>query len=92
MSKPRLSFTTAAELEHLINGYFGETDEQSAVSRSEPATIAGLAFHLGFSSRQAFEQYETDGKFAEYIKRACLRIMGFRHSRTLPRPSAKPMG
>lgn len=41
----------------------------------EPATIAGLVHHLGFSSRQAFEDYENKGKYADQLKRARLRIM-----------------
>ncbi|MGZ3749884.1 MAG: terminase small subunit [Mucilaginibacter sp.] len=41
----------------------------------EPTTIAGLALYLGFSSRQAFEAYELNGKFADRIKRARLRVM-----------------
>jgi hypothetical protein len=41
----------------------------------EPATIAGLVHYLGFSSRQAFETYETKGKYAGQLKRARLRIM-----------------
>jgi hypothetical protein len=40
----------------------------------EPATIAGLAFFLGFNSRDEFEEYESSGKFATVIKRARLRI------------------
>ena len=41
---------------------------------SEPATIAGLAFFLGFNSRDEFDAYETSGKYAAVIKRARLRI------------------
>ena len=53
-----------------------EVTEQKVWDReAEPATIAGLAFHLGFSSRQALEDYEANGKFAEQLKRARLRIM-----------------
>jgi hypothetical protein len=40
----------------------------------EPATITGLAFFLGFSSRQSFDDYETDGKHANILKRGRLRI------------------
>ncbi|HTH83363.1 MAG TPA: terminase small subunit [Mucilaginibacter sp.] len=40
----------------------------------EPATIAGLAFFLGFNSRDEFDAYETSGKYAAVIKRARLRI------------------
>jgi len=40
----------------------------------EPATITGLAFFLGFSSRQSFDDYETSGKHAHILKRGRLRI------------------
>lgn len=40
----------------------------------EPATIAGLAFFLGFNSREEFDNYESTGKFASVIKRARLRV------------------
>ncbi|MFI5138691.1 MAG: terminase small subunit [Sphingobacteriales bacterium] len=40
----------------------------------EPATIAGMAFFLGFNSRQAFDDYEGNGKFAHTLKRGRLRI------------------
>jgi hypothetical protein len=52
-----------------------DTAEQKAHTREpEPATIAGLALHLGFESRQAFEEYEAVGKYAGKLKRARLRI------------------
>jgi hypothetical protein len=41
---------------------------------AEPATIAGLAFFLGFNSRQAFYDYEVNGKFSQVLKRGRLRI------------------
>jgi hypothetical protein len=40
----------------------------------EPATVAGLALYLGFSSRQALELCEVKGKYASVLKRARLRI------------------
>ena len=40
----------------------------------EPATVAGLALYLGFSSRQALEICEAKGKYASVLKRARLRI------------------
>jgi hypothetical protein len=40
----------------------------------EPATITGLAFFLGFNSRHAFDDYETNGKFAHILKRGRLGI------------------
>lgn len=53
-----------------------DTAEQKVWDREpEPATITGLALYLGFNSRQAFEDYEAKGKFADHLKRARLRIM-----------------
>jgi hypothetical protein len=40
----------------------------------EPPTISGLAYYLGFESRQAFDQYETSGRFGPELKRGRLRI------------------
>ncbi len=41
---------------------------------SRPATITGLAYHLGFTSRQALINYEEKPEFVDTIKRAKLRI------------------
>ena len=40
----------------------------------EPPTISGLAYYLGFESRQAFDQYEMSGRFGPELKRGRLRI------------------
>jgi hypothetical protein len=40
----------------------------------EPATITGLAFFLGFNSRQAFDDYEANGRLAHILKRGRLGI------------------
>jgi hypothetical protein len=40
----------------------------------EPATLTGLAYFLGFCSRQAFDEYARNGKFADILKRGRLRI------------------
>ncbi|MDB5131743.1 MAG: hypothetical protein JWR02_1492 [Mucilaginibacter sp.] len=44
------------------------------IREPEPATITGLAFFLGFKSRQAFDEYEHTGRFAHVLKRARLQI------------------
>jgi len=40
----------------------------------EPATITGLAYFLGFSSRQAYISYEQSGKHARILQRGTLQI------------------
>ena len=54
----------------------GESRAKQKICDREPGppTIAGLAFFLGFNSRQAFDDYERKGKFAHVLKRCCLRI------------------
>lgn len=39
-----------------------------------PATVAGLAFYLGFNSRQDFEDYQLNGKFGSQLERAILQV------------------
>ena len=41
---------------------------------SGPATLSGLAYSLGFDSRNSFWDYEQNGEFAFLLKRARLRI------------------
>lgn len=41
---------------------------------AQPATLTGLAFHLGFNSRRGFYEYERRGRFAEILQRARLRV------------------
>lgn len=90
MRRKKNIFSSADELDALIAQYFKQiagqavenepdntpsTEKKKLVASSEPATITGLAFHLGFSSREAFEEYESNGKFADQLKRARLRVM-----------------
>ena len=39
-----------------------------------PPTISGLALHLGFDSRKAFDDYAANGLFAGVLNRGLLRI------------------
>jgi len=47
----------------------------------EFATVSGLALFLGFSCRQLFDDYIRKGKYAEIVKRGCLRVEAFYESR-----------
>ncbi|MEN0053641.1 MAG: terminase small subunit [Mucilaginibacter sp.] len=40
----------------------------------EFATISGMALFLGFTSKQEFEAYEQNGKYAQVLKRGRLRV------------------
>lgn len=52
-----------------------EMREQKVWDREpEPPTLSGLALYLGFDSLQAFEAYESNGRFASILKRARLQI------------------
>jgi len=74
---------TAVELAKQIETYFitAEEDQNPAkkISKeskheSAPITLSGLAYFLGFESRDAFADYEQNGKFPGLLKRARLYI------------------
>lgn len=50
-----------------------ETDEE-IITDGKPPTITGLAYFLGFESRQSFYDYEQNDEFSYTIKRARLMI------------------
>jgi hypothetical protein len=52
----------------------GRTANKIWLREPEPPTISGLCYYLGFESRQAFDQYETTGKYGSELKRGRLRI------------------
>ncbi len=71
-------FSSADELDKLIDAFFKQLDSKkrsakqtSEVKTSEvkPATLTGLALHLGFNSREQFERYENKGKYASNLKK-----------------------
>ena len=59
-------FATPEQLQKSIDEYFELPDDKK--------TTTGLAYHLGFESRQSFYDYEKDSLFSYTIKRARLRI------------------
>jgi len=61
----------------------GGRPARAKVCEREPelATISGLALHLGFSSREVFDKCMRRGKFADILKRGCLRIQAVYESR-----------
>jgi hypothetical protein len=63
--RPRL-YETVEELDLAIQSYFDEIGED--------ITIPGLAYHLGFESRQSIYDYKENELFSYSIKRAILKI------------------
>lgn len=61
-----LLFSTPEELQKYISAFFKEETGR--------ITISGLAYYLGFESRQSFYDYEKRPEFSYTIKRARLFI------------------
>jgi len=59
-------YNNPKDLQSKIDSYFTEDNVKP--------TISGLAYHLGFESRQSFYDYEERIKFSYTIKRARLKI------------------
>ncbi len=59
------TYTEPGELESSIQEYFAQDGKK---------TITGLAYHLGFESRQSIYDYEQNGEFSYIIKRAKLKV------------------
>lgn len=81
--RPR-AYENVEEIEAAIHDYFnngvtkrkvvtGKPPNQQVVEIEVP-TITGLAYHLGFESRQSFYDYEKEQQFSYTIKRARLFI------------------
>ncbi len=64
----------AGQSETEIKGNDKARQAQKKSADPGPATIAGLALFLGFNSRQEFDDYENNGKYAAVLKRGRLRI------------------
>lgn len=62
-------FDKAEDLQASIDDYFEECKTGNVGH-----TITGLAYHLGFESRQSFYDYEKRDEFSYTIKRARLAI------------------
>ena len=59
-------YETVEQLEEAIEDFFEQCDDKP--------TITGLAYWLGFESRQSFYAYEGKEQFSYTLKRARLRI------------------
>ena len=69
-------YDTHEELNDAISEYFDSIKGEDGLYK-EPPTITGLAYHLGFESRQSFYDYEKESEFSYIIKRARLRVENF---------------
>jgi hypothetical protein len=65
--KPKM--LSPEEFDEKAEGYYA-----SCIEKKEAPTIPGLAFHLGFSSRQSMYDYGKDGEYKECTDRAKLFI------------------
>jgi len=81
--RPR-HFTSAKKLQDKVDDYFefgikeksvilGTAPYQREIKIQSPTTT-GLAFFLGFASRQSLYDYGKNGEFSYIIKRAALKI------------------
>ena len=73
-------FKTPDELKAKIDEYFSNCPDkkeivtQAGIVKINVYTICGLAYYLGFESRQSFYDYEKRVEFSYIIKRCRLRI------------------
>ncbi|NNU33584.1 hypothetical protein HK413_04475 [Mucilaginibacter sp. S1162] len=76
-------FRSKAILDSLIEEYFIKalTDDKSKSKHHQPPTITGLAFHLGFKSKEQFDDFEKRGRLSLIITQARFRIMAYYESR-----------
>ena len=65
-----LKYETVQELEEAIDSYFKWTEEEN----TRRPTVTGLAYHLGFESRQSLYDYKERNEFSYTIKRSVLFI------------------
>ena len=91
------AYDSAEDMQQLIDNYFKDCegtplidDEgkpyldknyQPIITGKTPPSIAGLAYALGFTSRQSLLNYQDDEKFMDVITRAKLRIEIYNNSR-----------
>lgn len=85
MGRPPI-FESPGDLEKAIKEYFEPTGVDLIFIA--PKTISGLAYHLGFESRQSLYDYEKREEFSYIIKRARLRIeMGYEENLSGKQPA-----
>ena len=60
---------TAEQMQRLIDDYF-----KTIKKEKRPATIAGLASHIGLTSRQSLDQYGERPEFFDIVRAAKLKV------------------
>lgn len=75
-------FNSVEDLQSEISDFF------SKVTEGQIITISGLAYHLGFESRQSFYDYENNKQFSYTIKRARLYIESIYEARLFENANA----
>jgi hypothetical protein len=78
VGRPAL-FNNPEELQSKVDEYLNHKDHEwivteTAVYQKEPITITGLAYYLGFESRQSFYDYEKHDEYSYIIKKARLKV------------------
>lgn len=68
MSRPR-KYDSADEMQKVIEDYFQKMTEEKGL-----VTVSGLAYELGFESRQSMYDYKENAEFSYIIKRALLFV------------------
>lgn len=92
-------FSNREDLQAAVNSYFDKCDagievevitkrgEVAKITKKTPYTVPGLAYHLGFSYRQAVWEYSHKEEFSDIITRALLRIQMQRNEQALTEDS-----
>ncbi|GAA4093273.1 terminase small subunit [Mucilaginibacter panaciglaebae] len=80
MARTKYKFNNRASLNRLIDEYF-ERSKNDTDNTAEPITVTGLALYLGFTSKDAFDEYEQIGYHKVFIQRARFRVMAYYESR-----------
>lgn len=69
-------YDTSEDMQHAIDDYF-----EYCYTNGENITVSGLAYSLGFESRQSFYDYGKNNQFSYIIKRCRLRLESYYESR-----------
>jgi hypothetical protein len=77
-------YKSPEDMQRVIDDYFDtethpEVTKDGLVDVPGPYTITGLAYHLGFTSRQALLNYQGKEQFVDTVTRAKLRIEKYAH-------------